>query len=291
MLQKNISNFLTYCNHYHFSGKAIQAFSIRLNELDRFLETFQLSSLDEITYQHLLEFVASGDVSSHVKKVRVWTLHQFFHYLEFHNLIGVNIARKLPYPKIQRNDPEFLTLDELKMILSWFVLKADSSAGLRNLIMVMLLAFLGLRLSALRNLNIQDISLAESLLWIHEKGYIRRSVPVPQILCVFLYQYFKKLDRNTGPLFLSRRNKRISTRSVQYLFDVAEKNLCPDKHLHCHLFRHTAATQINETAGVDITQALLGHRSRRTTENYVHLDGNLYAGYMRRHPYHEVSHE
>lgn len=288
MLQNIISNFLEYCKHYHFSRSTIQAFTTRLHELERFLETNQIQSLKEITYHHLLEFVASGHFSNHVKKVRVWTLHQFFHYLKFHKLIEINIAQKLPYPQIEKNDPEFLSLDELKMILTWFIQRAVSMQGLRNLIIVMLFGFLGIRLSALCNLNIQDISLIESLLWVKDKGYVRRPVPIPQILCIYLYHYLKNMNDGAGPLFLSKRKKRISERSVQYILDLAEKNLSIDKHLHCHLFRHTAATQLNQTAGVDITRSLLGHRSRRTTERYVHLDGDVYAKYMALHPYHEV---
>lgn len=285
MLQNIILNFLNYCKHYHFSKSTIEAFTTRLNELHWFVQLHQIKSLDEITYQHLMEFVVSDNPSVHVKKVRVWTLHQFFHYLELSKLIKVNIAQRLPYPKIDRNDPEFLSLDELKMILSWFLLKANSFPGLRNLVIVMMFGLLGLRLSALRNLDIKDISLAESMLRIHEKGYVRRPLPMPQILCIYLYQYLKSADRQIGPLFLSKRKRRISSRSVQYILDMAEKSLPLDKHLHCHLFRHTAATHINQTAGVDITQAILGHRSRRTTEKYVHLDGNVYAQYMGRHPY------
>ena len=293
MLQEIITNFLNDCKHYQFSKKAIQAFSTRLNELENFLTLHQIKSPDDITYRHLLDFVPSGNVSNHVKKARVWTLHQFFHYLEFHQLIQVNPAKRLPYPKMEKNDPEFLSLDELKTILSWFFIHRDAVPGLRNLIIVMMFGLLGLRLSALRNLDIQDISLTESHLWISEKGYVRKPLPIPQILCIYLYQYLKGMDRKIGPLFLSKRNKRISTRSIQYIFDMAEKNLCLGKHLHSHLFRHTAATQINQTAGVDITQALLGHRSRKTTEGYVHLDGYTYAGHMRSHPYHdrEAGHE
>jgi site-specific recombinase XerC len=152
----------------------------------------------------------------------------------------------------------------------------------------MMFGFLGLRLSALRNLNIQDVMLADSLLWVRDKGYVRRPVPIPQIICIHLYQYLKTLDIRMGPLFLSKRNKRISQRSVQYIFDIAENELSINKHLHCHLFRHTAATQINQTAGVDITRSLLGHRSRRTTEQYIHLDGTLYASHMGCHPYHDT---
>ena len=287
MLQNNIANFLNECKHYQFSKSTIEAFTTRLGELDRFLEFHHVKSLDDISYRHLLEFVASGNVSGHVKKVRVWTLHQFFHYLRFHKLVEVNVAEKLPYPKLEKTEPQFLTLEELKTILHYFYLHASLLQGRRNLVIAMMFGFLGLRLSALRNLNIQDVVLEESLLWIRDKGYVRRQLPMPQILCIHLYQYLKSMDRKMGPLFLSKRKRRISQRSVQYIFDVAEKKIGLDKHLHCHLFRHTAATQINQTSGVDITRSLLGHRSRRTTERYVHLDGCLYARHMGHHPYHD----
>ncbi len=287
MLQEHIVNFLNEYKHYHYSKSTLEAFSTRLGELDRFLERRQIRSLDDISYRHLLEFVASGHASSHVKKVRVWTLHQFFHYLYFNKRIEVNVARQLPYPKLEKTEPEFLTLEDLKKILHYFLIHVRSSQGLRNLVIVMMFGFLGIRLSALRNLNIQDIVLQDSLVWVREKGSVRRPVPMPQILCVHLYRYLITLDTQMGPLFLSKRKQRISARSVQYILDVSENQLGIKKHLHAHLFRHTAATQINQTAGVDITRALLGHRSRRTTERYVHLDGSLYARHMGRHPYHD----
>lgn len=111
MLQENILSFLAYCKHFHFSDSSIEAFTTRLNELDIFLQPYQIKSVSEISYQHLMEFVTSGDPSNHVKKVRVWTLHQFFHYLSFHKLIQKNIAQQMPYPQINKNDPEFLNLD------------------------------------------------------------------------------------------------------------------------------------------------------------------------------------
>jgi site-specific recombinase XerD len=105
VLRYIILNFLNYCKHYLFSKSTIEAFTTRLNELEWFIQLHQIKSLDEITYQHLTEFVTSDNPSVHVKKVRVWTLHQFFHYLElkdtgqiqYHDLV----QRHLSYPQTQ----------------------------------------------------------------------------------------------------------------------------------------------------------------------------------------------
>jgi integrase/recombinase XerC len=51
------------------------------------------------------------------------------------------------------------------------------------------------------------------------------------------------------------------------------------------MFRHTAATHLNKIAGLDVTKFVLGHRRRESTKRYVHLNPDVYAEYMKRHPY------
>ena len=55
------------------------------------------------------------------------------------------------------------------------------------------------------------------------------------------------------------------------------------KRLHAHLFRHTAATYLNKVAGQDVTQQVLGHASRSNTQQYTHLNPDVYAVYMKKH--------
>ena len=286
MLQENITDFLDACKQNNYSAKSLESFSLALREFDLFFPSTALSHVSEIRYNHLLDFVASGNSSPHIKKKRVWAVRRFFHFLKVQGVISDNPAKGLPYPKIQNKEPSFLSLAELKNILLFCLNRSDSVEGLRNLIIIMMLGFLGLRLRALVRLNVWDVDLSESLLWIQDKGGLTRSVPLPQILCVFLFSYLGSLDRETGPLLLSKRKKRISERTLQHLFQSLMSRLNIGKHLHAHLFRHTAATQMNRLAGIDLTQALLGHRSRKSTEVYVHLNDCRFAQYMNAHLYH-----
>lgn len=286
MLQENITDFLDACKQNNFSAKSLEVFSLRLLEFDAFFPSTALSNVSEIRYNHLLDFVSSGNRSPHIKKQCVWAIRQFFHFLKVQGLISENPAKGLPYPKIKRSEPVFLCLAELKRILLFCLSKSGSVEGLRNLVIIMMLGFLGLRLRALVRLNVWDVDLSESILWIQDKGGLTRSLPLPQILCVFLFSYLSRLDRNTGPLLLSKRKKRISERTLQHLFKSLMIRLNIGKHLHAHLFRHTAATQMNRLAGIDLTQALLGHRSRKSTEVYIHLNDCRFARYMNAHLYH-----
>jgi integrase/recombinase XerC len=55
--------------------------------------------------------------------------------------------------------------------------------------------------------------------------------------------------------------------------------------IYSRIFRHTAATELNKIAGLDVTKHVLGHRRRESTKRYVHLNPDVYAEYMRRHPF------
>ena len=258
-----ITDFLTYCKTYNFGKRSLEVFSSRLKEFATHLHSLNIHSIHEITYVHLLSFISSGTPSVYTKKHRVWTLHQFFHYLKIHNIVTKNIASKIPYPKIPKKEPEFLSFPQLQAILNYFISFAQTETGMRNLIIILFLVFLGLRITSIINIDIPDINLKRSSLLVTEKGNRKRIVPLPQVLCAFLFPYIKAQERDLGPLFLSARNKRISLRSIQHLFTEASDVL--GMRIYSRIFRHTAATELNKIAGLDVTKHVLGHRRREST--------------------------
>jgi len=286
MLEAEMKHFLKYCKVSDFSKKSIESLTTRLNEFKEYLETTTITSVKDILYQHLREYVAEFKTPSvHIKKGRVWTLHQFFHFLTLNGWVSENIALDIPYPKIEKTIPHLLTIDEYNRILQYFFKKAIDFVGLRNLVIIMMLGLLGLRLGSILSLNIEDIDLEIGLLRVTDKGGKERTLIMPRALCIVISQYLKLHDKARGPLFLSKRRKRISLRTLQIIFKQSADELGIEKHLHAHLFRHTAATHLNRVAGPVITQHVLGHMWRKNTDKYTHLNPEQYALYMKRHPF------
>jgi site-specific recombinase XerD len=286
MLHQYINQFLEYCQLVDFSVRSIQALTIRLNEFKAFLKSQRIRSVKKITYKLLINFVADHkDPSIHVRKSRVWTLRQFDHFLALHRIVAENIATGLPYPKIEKTVPQFLTKEEYKLLIRHFTDRAGSPMGLRNLIIIMLLGTLGLRTSTLVSLNIEDIDLTCGLVWIREKGQRQRNMVLPHSICKIIRTYLQSLKYKKGPFLLSKRKKRISPRTLQNIFRTAADQTGIHKKLHARLFRHTAATHLNRVAGIDITQQVLGHSRRANTIKYAHLNPDQYAVYMKKHPY------
>ena len=286
MLKAEIEHFLTYCKISDFADKSKETFRIRLNEFNEFLKTTSATSIQDISYLHIREFVGDYKCPSiHIRKARVWSLRQFFHFLKLNGLVDENIALSLPYPKLEKRVPEFLTIDEYNNLLNLFYDKAMDIKGLRDLVIIMMLGLMGLRLSSVISIDIEDIDLESGLIWIREKGRKQRAVIIAGVLCHVIEKYLKAHDKNEGALFLSKRKKRISPRTVQDIFQSASLTLGIEKHLHAHLFRHTAATHLNRVSGPEITQHVLGHMWRKNTDHYTHLNPDQYAIYMKRHPY------
>jgi integrase/recombinase XerC len=286
MLEKHVTDFLAYCKVAGFSKKSIESLSISLRELSAFIGAQPVDSPGDITYGLLVDFVADfRGPSVHKKKARVWCLHQFFHFLTVTEVVKENIATGLPYPKIEKTVPFFLTAEEYNRIIEHFSNNADSHAGLRNLVMVLMLGMLGLRTSTLIALNIEHIDLEAGLALVREKGNRRRHMVLPELLVKVLAVYLDRLGANSGPLFLSTRKKRISPRTLQDIFRAASDEFGIDRPLHARLFRHTAATLLNKAAGTTVTQAVLGHERRHNTLRYTHLNPDKYALYMKRHPF------
>lgn len=286
MLEKQVSGFISYCKVSGFSKKSLESLSLRLGEFNKFLISADISSISQISYRHILEFTANYRTPSiYVKKARVWSLRQFFHYLKLEGYVEENIATSLPYPKIERKVPHFLTEAEYNRILRYCATQVDSVIGLRNLCIIMMLGFLGLRTGTIISLNVQNIDIIPGLAWITEKGNRKRIMVLPKIICLTLKEYIKQTGLKSGPLFLSKRGKGISTRTLQDIFRKAADAVCIDKHLHSHLFRHTAATHLNRVAGTSITQHVLGHQLRKNTYKYTHLNPDYYTVFMKQHPF------
>ncbi|MFZ5767039.1 MAG: tyrosine-type recombinase/integrase [Thermodesulfobacteriota bacterium] len=286
MLEKHATEFLDYCKVAGFSPKSRQSLEISLRELCVFLDSQPVDSPEEVSYGLLADFVANfRGPSVHKKKARVWCLHQFFHFLTVIGVVPENAATGLPYPKIEKTVPHFLTVEQYNRIIEFFAKDVDTAVGLRNLVMVLMLGLLGLRTSSIIALDIDHIDIEAGLALVREKGDRRRLMVLPELLVKVLAVYLDRLEADSGPLFLSIRKKRNSPRTLQDIFRSAADGLGIDHPLHARLFRHTAATLLDKTAGTTVTQAVLGHERRCNTLRYTHLNPDKYALYMQRHPY------
>jgi len=286
MLRKYITDFLAYCKVTDFSNSSIKSLHASLKDFATFVDMQRIDTTKGIGYRELSCFVSDfKEPSVHKKKARVWCMHQFFHFLMLSGHIKNNPALELPYPKIEKTVPQFLTVEEFNTIVEFFAVNVHSTNGFRNLVLILILGLLGLRTATIVSLDVEHIDTETGLVWITEKGRRQRQVVMPELLNTLLTVYIAEYHPGRGSLFLSTRKKRISPRILQDIFRTAVNSLGIEKNLHSRLFRHTAATHLNRVAGTAITQTTLGHDRLYNTLKYAHLNPDRYAVYMKRHPF------
>ncbi|MGH1334801.1 MAG: tyrosine-type recombinase/integrase, partial [Aureispira sp.] len=130
----------------------------------------------------------------------------------------------------------------------------------------------GLRISEVIQLELQDIDSSRMVINIKgAKGYKDREVMLSEKLLILLRVYYKDYHPKQW-LFEGDHNKPYSATSIRNVFKKALQQAGITKKATVHTLRHSFATHLLEN-GTDIRyiQALLGHNSIKTTQQYTHL--------------------
>ena len=201
--------------------------------------------------------------------------HQF---LVDENFTKYNPSEKLSAPKIARNIPSHLTVEEIKkMSLSIDLLH---KYGYRDLTIFKFLYGSGLRVSELLDIKLSDILWDESLIVISGKGSKERYVPINSSSLEIAAKYIKNTrsvlasnKKHSGFLFLNYRGLKMSRMSIWKIIKELAIKANIVKKISPHTLRHSFATHLIE-GGADLRalQEMLGHTDIVTTQIYSHLD-------------------
>ena len=224
----------------------------------------------------------------------------FRHYLASAHLSAASINRHLATPRSvtklgrlllmmawylevpgvkaeRRRDVRGPSVDDVKRLLA--ATAGDSEAETRDRAIVLVFFCLGLRVSELCGLTLEETDLNRGSTWILGKGRKEKElVPLPAAVVEAICRYMAYRGRVPGPLFQTRgqrgknRNGALETRSVLRI--VRELGQKVGLHVWCHSLRHTSITQAAELGqraglGLDRIRAHSRHRSIATLMLYV----------------------
>jgi len=148
---------------------------------------------------------------------------------------------------------------------------------IRDLAMMELAYSCGLRLAELISIDLNDLDRRDAMLEVTGKGAKTRRLPVGSKALEAVDRWLKVRHRLAAPdepaLFVSKRGRRISARTVQQRLEQHAHHRQAVRHLHPHLLRHSFASHLLESSGdLRAVQELLGHADIGTTQIYTHLD-------------------
>ncbi len=290
-----LTKFLRYLQiERNYSVQTIRAYGDDLRQFFAFCglnpDSDDLSSISHRTIRAWLSSLLSANISARSVNRKLSSLRCFYRYLLKNKVITVNPLLKVVAPKTTQNLPSFLTKVEASRMID-SIEYPEGFVGLRDLMVMQLFYFTGMRVSEMTTLKVDEVNLRSLTIKVLGKGAKERIVPIHPVLATLLEDY------------IAQRNKLVSINQVPYLivtnkgdkpyqqmlYRIVRKYLSmvtPLEKRSPHVLRHTFATHLlDEGADINAIKELLGHSNLTATQIYTHTGvDKLKKAYKQAHP-------
>ena len=282
-MKVTIEQFLEFINIHKFKNKYNSINEMSLNDI---------RSLNNSDIYSFIFFLAESHYKNNSRVVKIEHLRAFFDYLFRieHSIFREPFKKIHSERKIDKKLPNYLSLEEAKRLIDLYK-NSTNPIEIRDSAMLHIFLNCGLRLSEIKNLNIEDINLNDDKFTIIGKGNKERTNYLNDITKEALLKYLNIRDNShnkgrNNPLFLTDYGFRMSVTTIKKIVKRAYRKANLDENIYSvHTLRHTCATILYK-AGCNIRtiQELLGHVQIDTTEIYTHLHDQEVMDVMLNHP-------
>lgn len=293
-IEKQLMGMPPIMTDYYYSlissGKTYTTAKIYIYHIEQFMKFLYKNNCPNDFYinvksTHINKYIASLQIAVSEKdgikisdsyKTLSWSaLKSFFDFL-VPEYININPVAYTKRPKM-RDNPEVTFLNEKEMsdIFENVKRKSLDKFTNRDLCILKVGFATGLRVSAISQLNVEDIDFKNNRIKVIEKGHKECYVLIGEKLKAQIREWLEDRKKyfdcsNNNALFLSQENTRISVRTIERLIkkytDVVDKKVTP------HVMRHSCATNLYEKTGdIYLCAKQLNHKNVSTTQRYAEL--------------------
>ncbi len=274
------------------SANTVVSYKRDLNKLIKFLKEHMINDWNMITFidinSYILYLEKENCATATVSRT-VSTIKSFFTYLFREKIIENDPSVNLKAPKIVKQIPEILTIEEMDKLLN---MPDDSDKGIRDKAMLELLYATGLKVSEIISIKLEDINI--SLRYIRftdnkKERIVPFGIPAQKALNMYMNIAGEELmsEKNSEKyLFLNYAGEPMSRQGFwKIIKKYGEKAGFGDK-ITPHIFRHSfAAHMVKNGADLKSIQEMLGHSDISTTQVYASfVNTGISSVYDKAHP-------
>lgn len=262
-------------------------------EVNHIINTFDVGQYNLITMRTIDNYAQTlknsknktGRNKEGIQASRLYAIFHFFKFLYSRGIVTTNPCVGISVPKV-REEIEVISLtgDEVRLIKENIekgvgTKKAiDSQKKWRNrdLALLQLGLTTGLRVTAMSEINLEDIDFENKVIRVTDKGNVTKNSYIGDQTIEVLRAWIKDRKKILGnqemdALFVSNQKKRISTKAIGYVLNKYTQNI--DKHITPHKLRSSCATNLYAANGGDIYEVgeVLGHKNLSNTKRYTKI--------------------
>ena len=272
------------CDSYAYAFKLLLNFaSKRLKVAPSRLAFEQLDAPLVVAFLNDLESKRSNAASS--RNVRLAAIRSFMRFMEYRApsaLEQIQRVLAIPMKKTDTRLVRHLNTEEIQALLD--APKPTDWSGVRDRAMLHVCFAVGLRVSELTSLRLEDLSLQpHASILVHGKGRRERCLPLWKQTVAALRAWLAVRGTVAVPeLFVNARREPLTRAGFEYIL---EKHLdtattrCPSlatKRISPHVLRHSCAlTVLEATKDLRKVSLWLGHANMQTTEMYTRADPSI----------------
>lgn len=262
----------------NLSKHTIKAYKIDLKQFFDFINDKEIDKNSIIDYM----FYLNKQFKSKTAKRKLASLHAFFEYLEYDDLIDDNPMSKIRFKiKQEKRLPRVIDQNDLFSIYRVLYEKGNkkSKTFIKDSAIIELLLSTGIRVSELCKLRIKDVNLDEKHILVYGKGSKERLIYLGNRKVISALNKYKKKFRSKAIdydyFFVNKFNERISEQAIRNIIKNYTQKAGISDNITPHMFRHTFATMLlEEDVDIRYIQNILGHSSISTTQIYTHISTN-----------------
>lgn len=252
------------------------------------LDTNSLECFKNVNVEMIDYYMSSMEnVSDSFKRCRFFGVKSFFLFLTRNKLINENPCDDVEAP-VDRKERKVTALnkDEIKVVRDSILNGSGSNLAkkrqekwiTRDYAIIMMAISLGLRVTSISEINIDDVDFERKELLVIERNNKTRTIQfgdnMLNVLKAWMEQreiLLKEKNKESNALFISNQMNRITTKAIKAIVKKYTEGV--DKHISPQKLRATCATMLyGATKDFELTKNMLGHASPRTTERYVEAE-------------------
>ena len=247
---------LRYKKYSNRSIKLYTSYLASFINIEKIKDPYQVTTHQIILFLENYPYTSTSQQNQYIGALKL-----FARYILNKKNIHLN---KIERPKSEKRLPRVIDGNYIKLQLS-------KITNIKHKTILTLTYSIGLRVSEIVNLKIEDIDSKRMLIYIkNAKGRKDRIVPLSQTVLELLRIYYKEY-KPTEYLFNGQTTTQYSIGSCQKIY---KKYI--DLNSSIHTLRHSSFTNLLEN-GTDlrIIQKIAGHSSSKTTEIYTHVSNQV----------------
>lgn len=283
--------YINYLKSKNMSKNTLDAYK---RDIDRFLKFIllrneDLNGVDDISIMAFVQELHKNKKANSSIVRNIIAIRNFYKFLKKQGIINEDPVINYEIPKMERNMPQILTLEEVNKLLNSPDLTTEK--GVRDKAMLEVMYATGVKVTELLNITTFDVNLKLSYIKCRGSKNKERIIPIGSyaVDCINNYLKIRSLLNiyNLEYLFLNLQSTKMTRQGFWKIIKQYAKIAGINKEITSYTLRHSFAVHLLQN-GADIksVQELLGHKDMAATQIYSSISrkSKIAEVYKKAHP-------